>query len=349
MDLPIDTPEFRLRRYRRSDVTAVFELRSDPTTADWQSWSFPYSIEKAQQMVDRVLQLDGPTAGQSWGLVIADPSTDAFLGNLFVRLADHGHSAEIGYALCVDRRGLGLASKALSALVNQLFENPEINRLEASMHPDNSASKMVVERLGFTYEGSSRQSYWVDDVVSDDSHYGLLRNEWEIWQARTTTPPKNVELVAITDENFEAVAALATHHSQQRFVSPVLRSLAQALVPPKEAGVPLAPWFRAVVADGVVAGFVMLADVTETIPDPYLWRLLIDRTHQRRGIGRGVLDLIVADRLAKGDRQLFVSYHPGPGSPEPLYRKYGFVPTGNVDDDGEIEAHLDLNRQNRWP
>jgi diamine N-acetyltransferase len=86
----------------------------------------------------------------------------------------------------------------------------------------------------------------------------------------------------------------------------------------------------------------MLADISPTVPHPYLWRLLIDRGHQRRGIGRQVLDLIVADRRSKGDKRLVVSYKPGLGSPEPLYRKYGFVPTGKVDDDGEIEAGLDL-------
>ena len=31
---------------------------------------------------------------------------------------------------------------------------------------------------------------------------------------------------------------------------------------------------------------VMLALVTDAHPKPYLWRLLVDRRHQRRGIGR---------------------------------------------------------------
>ena len=42
----------------------------------------------------------------------------------------------------------------------------------------------------------------------------------------------------------------------------------------------------AIVADGELAGFVMLAEATAYHPVPYLWRLgLIDRRHQRRGIG----------------------------------------------------------------
>lgn len=179
MFLPIETPAFRLRAYRPSDVAVVAEHRSDPTTAEWQSWAVPYSVEKAQQLIDSVMALDGPTPGEWWELVIADPTTDGFMGSLAVHLAEHGHSAEIGYALRVEHRGKGLATAAAQVLVDALFGRPEINRLEGSLHPNNVASAIVLERLGFVYEGTSRQSFWVEDVVSDDAHYGLLREEWE--------------------------------------------------------------------------------------------------------------------------------------------------------------------------
>ena len=72
---------------------------------------------------------------------------------------------------------------------------------------------------------------------------------------------------------------------------------------------------------------------------PYLWRLLIDRRHQRRGIGDRVLSLLVARLRAEGHESLLVSWHPGPGGPEPFYLARGFVPTGEVDED-EIVARL---------
>jgi RimJ/RimL family protein N-acetyltransferase len=343
MRLPIDGPYFRLRAYRTSDAAAVAELRSDPSTAEWQSWVVPYPMDKAQQMVDSVMALDGPTPGEWWGLVIADLTTDDLIGNLAVHLAEHGHSAEIGYALCVEHRGKGLATAATALLVDALFEWPEMNRLEGSLHPHNVASAMVLERLGFVYEGTSRQSYWVEDVVSDDAHYGMLRQEWSAWNDGAAERPTVVELAEITERNLDDVTGLATHHSQRRFVAPVYRSLAQALIKPLHEGEPVVPWYRAIVADDAVVGFVMLSDVSPTEPHPYVWRLLIDRAHQRRGIASKVLELLVADRIAKGDTKLVLSYMPGPGSPEAFYRKHGFIPTGKVDD-GEIEAILDLDQ-----
>jgi diamine N-acetyltransferase len=121
-----------------------------------------------------------------------------------------------------------------------------------------------------------------------------------------------------------------------------VRSLAEALIPPVENGAVEIPWYRAVAADGEIVGFVMVArSQPAPLPDPYLWRLLVDRMHQRRGIGGRVLDMVVEQCRQWGDTALLVSWVPGPGSPEPMYLASGFVPTGVVED-GEIEARLDL-------
>ena len=83
----------------------------------------------------------------------------------------------------------------------------------------------------------------------------------------------------------------------------------------------------------------MVALSSEHHDEPYLWRLLVDRMHQRRGIGRRVLDLVVEDCRERGDTTLMVSWVDGKGSPRPLYERYGFVPTGEIDD-GEVVARL---------
>jgi diamine N-acetyltransferase len=96
---------------------------------------------------------------------------------------------------------------------------------------------------------------------------------------------------------------------------------------------------RAIDADGDLVGFVMVARTTPAHPEPYLWRLLVDRMHQRRGIGNATLALVVAQCRAWGDRSLLTSWVPDRGSPAPVYLAAGFVPTGNVID-GEIEGRL---------
>jgi diamine N-acetyltransferase len=135
--------------------------------------------------------------------------------------------------------------------------------------------------------------------------------------------------------------ALRVHHSQERLVAPVAVSLAEALVAPVEQGSVVDPWYRAVLADGAVVGFVMLARSGPDDPEPYLWRLLIDRLHQCRGIGATVVGLVADDVRSRGTTGLTVSWMPGKGSPEPMYLRLGFEPTGEIDD-GEIVARLPL-------
>ncbi|MEV6873278.1 GNAT family N-acetyltransferase [Amycolatopsis sp. NPDC051128] len=153
------------------------------------------------------------------------------------------------------------------------------------------------------------------------------------------TPP--VRLVEITAGNREAVCALRVDPDQERFVASVARSLADAATTPEGE-----PWYRAVYAGDEPVGFVMLSwNVPPGRPGIlgpyYLWRLLIDRRYQGRGFGRAVLDEVVALVRADGAGELLTSHQPDDDGPGPFYRKYGFRPTGEIDD-GEIVVRLAL-------
>ena len=72
-------------------------------------------------------------------------------------------------------------------------------------------------------------------------------------------------------------------------------------------------------------------------------RLLVGAGWQGRGYGTAILDEVVALLRADGATELITSCVPGEGSPEPFYRRYGFVPNGETDEDGEIILTLDLS------
>ena len=85
----------------------------------------------------------------------------------------------------------------------------------------------------------------------------------------------------------------------------------------------------------------MLALPTPALPEPYLWRLLIDRLHQRRGVGTRVIDLIGQQCHARGASGLLTSWTEGKGSPGPFYDGHGFVRTGRLVH-GETKGRLAL-------
>jgi diamine N-acetyltransferase len=157
-----------------------------------------------------------------------------------------------------------------------------------------------------------------------------------------TAVPPVVALREITDDTRAQIEALAVTEVQTSYVAGVAESLVEAAQTPQAA-----PWFRAVYADDDPVGFVMISDGI-TVDDPellgpyYLWRLLIDQRHQRRGYGAAALALVVEHLLTRPDAQvLLTSVVPGPDTPRGFYLAQGFRDTG-VDHEGERVLELRL-------
>lgn len=93
-------------------------------------------------------------------------------------------------------------------------------------------------------------------------------------------------------------------------------------------------WFRAIYAEETLVGFIMLhqgSDWDDGIdcPGVYLWRFMIARPFQGKGIGKKAIELVVRDLKARGIRELYASYGLGEASPEAFYKGLGFVRTGD--------------------
>lgn len=151
-----------------------------------------------------------------------------------------------------------------------------------------------------------------------------------------------VTLREITADTVRAVTRLAVAPAQSGFVASNAVSLAQALFSDEA-------WYRAIHADDELVGFVMLADETlKNPPSPApkigLWRLMIDQRHQRRGIGREAMRLVLEQvRSRPGVSSFYTSYVDQPGGPGPFYRGLCFEPNGEIDD-GEVVLVYPLER-----
>jgi len=339
---PIRTERLSIRPLVGGDVDALVERRNDPSTAEFQNWTLPYARERAQQLVDEMVAHDGVVPENGWFQLAVDDRVDGSpLGDVAIGLSFDGRCAEIGYTVDAGARGRGLAIEAVNAVITWLFDVGGVARVSAMMHPENLASVRVAEQNGMLFEGHTRNSYWVGDVNSDDWIYGMTIDAWRAWRDRLRTPPASVELVAVTAENRVDVRKLATHHSQQRFVTPIAGTFADAYVALTDPDSRIVPWLRAIVADGDVVGCVLVREPTAAQPNVHLWRLLVDRMHQRRGVGSRAVALVIDHARSVGAPGVDLTYLEGPGSPEPLYRSHGFVPTGAFID-GETVAQRDL-------
>lgn len=336
---PIRTERLLLRHMGPDDAESLATRRSDHDVARYQAWSTPFTVERATAMVAELVEMEGPTSDKWWMAAVERSDIGEVIGELVVHLSWEGRCAEIGYSFDPAHWGNGFAVEAASALVAHLFDHPEITRVFGMLHPDNTPSAQVLERVGMLHEGHTRNSFWLDDENSDDWIYGMTPEDHLAWIGRPSHAPETVTLVPVDQSNEAAVFKLRTHWTQRDFVAPMEWSFTDALFPETVDGAPLEPWMRAVHADGDLVAFVMLAMITDAHPEPYLWRLLVDRLHQRRGIGRRILDLVVDQCRHWGAETLLTSWVPDRGTPGPFYLAYGFEPTGNIVDD-EVEARL---------
>ena len=145
--------------------------------------------------------------------------------------------------------------------------------------------------------------------------------------------PSIVTLREITRETVRDLCKLEVAAEQRTYVAPVAVSIAEAHFSPEA-------WFRAIYVGEEPVGFVMLSLKPE-VPDYFLWRLLIDARHQGRGYGRATLDLVVDHVRALGASELQTTAVSGEHSPQPFYERYGFVPTGVIEE-GEVQLRLVL-------
>jgi RimJ/RimL family protein N-acetyltransferase len=112
-------------------------------------------------------------------LAVTAGGSDALLGIVIVHHveADHGR-AEVGFWLAREARGAGLGKRAVTLLVDWLFDQPGVRRLELTTTPDNAGALALAESLGFTREGVLRERTVERGQAVDIVWFGLLREEW---------------------------------------------------------------------------------------------------------------------------------------------------------------------------
>jgi diamine N-acetyltransferase len=147
-----------------------------------------------------------------------------------------------------------------------------------------------------------------------------------------------LRLAEIRPDNVRAACQVAVAPEQEKFVAPVVFSLAEAYAQPDVA------WPRLVYDGDEAVGFVM-GGFDPDSPVPVfrcgVWRLNIAAGKQGRGYGRFAVEGVFAEARRRGQRRATVLWVPGPGGPGDFYLKLGFRPTGE-EIDGQVVGAIDL-------
>ncbi len=73
----------------------------------------------------------------------------------------------------------GLASEALAAVLEYLFEERGVEGITTDVDPRNEASGGVLEKHGFAVTGRGERTWEIGGVWVDSEYRGLRRQGWE--------------------------------------------------------------------------------------------------------------------------------------------------------------------------
>lgn len=87
-------------------------------------------------------------------------------------------SAYLGFYATVDHGGKGLMSKGLKILLDKVFNELKLHRIEANIQPTNSSSIHLVTQNGFRKEGFSPRYLKINNIWQDHFRFALTSEEW---------------------------------------------------------------------------------------------------------------------------------------------------------------------------
>ncbi|WP_322760604.1 GNAT family protein [Frankia sp. Cr2] len=153
-----------------------------PVTAD--AWAQRQTIGVYSRMVRRLRQ----QARLGTALPFAVTFQGRLVGQVTVSTIVRGalNSGHLGYWVDRGYAGRGITPTAVALVVDHCFTAAALHRVEAYVRPENTASRRVVEKLGFREEGLHRRYLAIGGTYRDHISYAItledapegLLNRW---------------------------------------------------------------------------------------------------------------------------------------------------------------------------
>lgn len=151
----IHTQRLFLRPLVPGDLEDFYEYASHPQVGPDTGWKPLESIEEAEAKLREFI-----AAGHTWAVEMR--ASGKMIGTIALypdKFRNHDGAKEIGYSLNSDCRNRGYMTEAARGVVRHAFSLAGVSVLSAVHYPFNAASRRILEKCGFAYEGTMRRAY----------------------------------------------------------------------------------------------------------------------------------------------------------------------------------------------
>jgi ribosomal-protein-alanine N-acetyltransferase len=174
----LETERLLLRPFALADAADVKRLAGEFSIADTTlTIPHPYEDGMAEQWIAR--HEEDFRAGERAPFAITSRGDGLLLGAISLMRIQSGHQAELGYWIGKPFWNQGFCSEAGREVLNYAFSSLGLIRVYAHHLSRNPASGRVLQKLGFSHEGSRRQTVRKWEKFEDDELYGLLKQDWQ--------------------------------------------------------------------------------------------------------------------------------------------------------------------------
>lgn len=173
----IITDDVILRKVVDSDSDSIFEIYSNDNVYKYINTDLYTKKKSEMAKTIRILGLIFERKTHIITGICLPDNPDKVVG--IAEMFDYDKKVNvmtIGYKINESYWGQGIATKAVSAMVNYLFKQIGINRIQAFVMTENIGSQKVLLKNDFTKEGVIRQgNFWKGKGVVDLVLFSLLR------------------------------------------------------------------------------------------------------------------------------------------------------------------------------
>ena len=175
----IETERLILRPFLYTDNDDMLNYWvSDPQIQSLYSEPIYTTTEEVRELLDKYISSYESPSYYRWAII--ERESNICIGQIAIFLVDiKNNFCEIEYALGSKFHRKGYASEAVRSILDFCFNKVNFHKVQVCHKDGNIASQGVIRKCKFTYEGTLRDFFFIDEKYVDRLYYSMLKEEYE--------------------------------------------------------------------------------------------------------------------------------------------------------------------------